>query len=268
MMSKSHHGAPRGQDQPRSDRSSRSSTRLSRSPARKRRTVSSFRLRETGAGEPQGADGAIRRRASRSRSREARLQVPSREERQGRGAWEESRSAARHRTQRFFLRDRAPSAPSLASATLPRSGRASVIGPARRRGARPLFDFAACLARGAARAGVGRVRAARAASVWSAPSREQHRGDVCCTARREPRRGSRRSARGRRTAVRRRSTTWARSAPPPCSRGRRVSTASGCASASSRCPSDAARSLAGRAGVGLYAWRGGSALWTLREAAS
>jgi hypothetical protein len=26
--------------------------------------------------------------------------------------------------------------------------------------------------------------------------------------------------------------------------------------------------LAGRAGVGLYAWRGGSALWTLREAAS
>ena len=26
--------------------------------------------------------------------------------------------------------------------------------------------------------------------------------------------------------------------------------------------------LAGRPGVGLYAWRGGSALWTLREAAS
>jgi len=26
--------------------------------------------------------------------------------------------------------------------------------------------------------------------------------------------------------------------------------------------------LAGRAGVGLYAWRGGSALWTLREAVS
>ena len=25
--------------------------------------------------------------------------------------------------------------------------------------------------------------------------------------------------------------------------------------------------LAGRPGVGLYAWRGGSALWTLREAA-
>ena len=25
--------------------------------------------------------------------------------------------------------------------------------------------------------------------------------------------------------------------------------------------------LTGRAGVGLYAWRGGSALWTLREAA-
>jgi len=25
--------------------------------------------------------------------------------------------------------------------------------------------------------------------------------------------------------------------------------------------------LAGRAGVGLYAWRGGSALWSLREAA-
>jgi hypothetical protein len=25
--------------------------------------------------------------------------------------------------------------------------------------------------------------------------------------------------------------------------------------------------LAGRAGIGLYAWRGNSALWTLREAA-
>src|SRR5262249_7736679 len=103
-------------------------------------------LREAGAGESQGADGAQSADGRADQDpREPGGQVPAREEREGRGAWEEVSPTPPHRPcPRLPHGPEGPAAPSLARARPP--GVWEGIGyrplpvPA---AARALFDFAA-----------------------------------------------------------------------------------------------------------------------------
>ena len=197
-------------------------------------------LRPARAGQSQGADGAqpADRRADQDPG-QARGEVPARQVAQGLGAWQEVTRAARSRTGRSPHPGRRPSSCSAS--------------PAHGRHRRRQFDVGWGAWDGERLVGALLMERAGGAAmlhgpVVVAPARHARRGRLGVAADL--------TARGARPSP-------LPAASRPSSRARRASTGSGCAHGFIPVPeAELPRPLRGRPGIGLFGWRGGTALWS------